>query len=154
MREFFRGRRRKIGVVTLVLACMLAAGLMRTSAVHDMLHTKIANTHYRLLSNDAILRLTRYTTDDPADPLIWQSRPAATGRPTDVVDEAPIRWNWHLCWYGFEFGYGDFRQGSVPVAVASIPYWLAIPLSLLSAWLLLSKPRKPPAVPTGDVVSS
>ena len=39
----------------------------------------------------------------------------------------------------------DLRNSNVELREASIPYWsLAIPLTLLSAWLLLSKPRQPP----------
>ena len=54
--------------------------------------------------------------------------------------------DWRRDWAGVSFGAG-IQHGpegtSWPFAMCVIPYWsLVLPLTLLSAWLILAKPRK------------
>jgi hypothetical protein len=141
MREFFKGWRRKTGCVTLAMACVFAAGMERTTRFDDRLRATFGNAHYCLVSRDGFLRLSRYICHDAAPIRNWESRLSNTGGSTDAVDAAPIHWRWHCEWYGFEIGSGHFRNETVPITAMGAPYYTAIPLTLLSAYLLLSKPR-------------
>ena len=153
MRELFNGWRRKVGILTLLLACLFVAGMMRALVIGDRIHAKLGDHHYCFISSDGLFRLTRYIADDPAPTVMWQSRPAKSGGVTDVVDEAPIMWIRHWIWYGFEVGYGDFRTGTVPISVFATPHWVAIPLTLLSAFLLLYKPRPSTPMKTDEPIA-
>ena len=55
-----------------------------------------------------------------------------------------VEWQWD--WAGFTFGAEQFRPGVMPLhrlEIYAIPYWsIVIPLALLSAYLILWKPRK------------
>ena len=90
MGEFFKGWRRKVGVLTLVMACMFMAVWIRSSLVID----KIANDfggHEKLV----------------------------------------------------EMLQGDESGMSRLITIWRVsPVWIILPLSLLSAWLLLGKPRQ------------
>ncbi len=141
MGDFFHGWRRKIGVVMLVLALSFMVGMVRTAKFDDRMQTQIGDTNYCLLSSDGLVRFTRYTAKDAPPLVMWESRSSNSGTLHDVVGGAPIAWKWHVTWFGFEAGFGNFRWGTVPIAAFSLPYWIAIPLTLLTAWLLLSKPR-------------
>lgn len=126
MREFFRGWKRKVGCVTLVFACLFSAGWVRSKTVTDVFHLDSA----RLLSMDGSLLieegdfafgLPRWTCSR------WESL-SETFR---IVFE----WEWHF------LGLGKGAFGDDP-PYWFVPYWSVVtPLTLLSAWLLLSKPR-------------
>ncbi len=51
---------------------------------------------------------------------------------------------WRTDWIGFHFGAANATAGSIRrVEFWIVPYWsIVIPLTLLSAYLLLSKPHK------------
>ena len=142
MGGFFQPWRRKIGVVTLVIACVFAVGMVRSSFLRDRLRVKIGRTDYCLISLDGFCRLSRYVSDDPPPLILWDVRSADAGGQADVVDSAPIKWHRHFDWYGLEIGEGDFRNGTVPIAVIAAPYWIFLPFTIASAYLLFSKPRR------------
>lgn len=51
----------------------------------------------------------------------------------------------HLQWCGFHFAEseGNVAARRIQFAVWTVPYWsITVPLTLISLWLLLSKPRK------------
>jgi hypothetical protein len=116
MREFFRGWRRKIGVMPLVVACAFMAGWVRSQALFD----QIAARGNLFLSNGGCV--------------VWDWK-GWGGSDSSITDwysnmATPFDEDWYL--------------GSDGVR---LPYWaIVIPLTLLSAHLLLSKPRprKPP----------
>ena len=101
MFNYFRGWRRKAGLVTLLMACVFAAGWVRS--------------------------LTE-------------------------IDRLGLFGGWVCSWGGsmrlVEVSFITTQIGGASVRAAqltpffSIPYWMIVlPLTLLSAWLLLSKPR-------------
>lgn len=100
MGEFFKPWRRKVGALTLTMACVLSFGMERTTRLDDCLRVTFGNVHYCLVSRDGSCRLTRYICDDAVPIRNWESRLAATGGIRDVVDAAPIKWRWHYEWYG------------------------------------------------------
>lgn len=147
MRELFRSFRRKLGLGTLLLTLALMAGWFRSDSVADELLIRVQrNFEYAFLSSP--------------DGLQWSGR-RSTGHepPTDgdqlfeyqawrFMGEYPDlfwferEWQWDCC--GLHFG-----QGINP----TLPryretYWIfpygfvVIPLTLMSAWLLLGTPRQ------------
>jgi hypothetical protein len=60
----------------------------------------------------------------------------------EPIDNAPVQWQWRWQWSGFDIGKGRLH-GQFPMAVSAIPYWfIVVSTALLSAFLLLSKPRQ------------
>ncbi|MEK6262669.1 MAG: hypothetical protein AABP62_29075 [Planctomycetota bacterium] len=91
--EFFKGWRRKAGLVTLVMACVLGVGWMRSMVIRDA------------------FRIPNQITIDSVEGQFW------VGLPGDLLGES----------YHFRI----------------IPYWWAVlPLTLLSAWLIVRKRPK------------
>ena len=111
MGDFFKPWRRKIGIVTLMLACVFAAGWVRS----------------------------QYKADVFIMPLNESSNGVISSR------------NGEIQWATAEFNHigkpyepdGLTELKNLPTVLRSVPYWpIVIPLTLLSAWLLLSKPRQ------------
>lgn len=143
---YFKPLRRKLGVVTLVMACVLMVGWVRSHSDDDRVYCPLgANTYCSLRSSDGTVILLR--ADQMKSTLVpthpgWFRK--AYNRPTRVIDEIEnslkiLPWQWE------RFGFGTITFEAVSVyrlTALKIPYWsLVIPLTLLSAWLLLSKSR-------------
>lgn len=57
---------------------------------------------------------------------------------------------WRFDWAGFTAGAAQnrFRAPPLRIDLHCVPYWaIVIPLTMLSAWLLLSKPRQAKTTP-------
>jgi hypothetical protein len=123
MREFFRGWKRKVGCVTLGLACASAAIWLRSLFVGDGLWLVFSNQSYTFVSADGRVgcasgQLLGFVKTE----IMFKS----WNRPTDP--------------------YRALAVASVPPQWM-IPYWsVCQPFTLVSAWLLFSKPR--PAKPS------
>lgn len=67
-----------------------------------------------------------------------------TGRCTRAEAVQSIGSEWRVDWLGFHFGAAKNTAGTIRlIEFWIIPFWsIVIPMTLLSAWLLLSKPRK------------
>ena len=147
MPTYFKPLRRKIGVVTLVMACVLMAGWVRSLSRCDTLFL-----NFGINSRDGINRADLHAestdgyifwakSDDgnfakPVNVFEWdvRNRDSLKG----ICSLCPIKS--YLIWLT-----ALNRDGTVRFRI--LPYWsLVIPLTLLSAWLLLSKPRQKPAV--------
>lgn len=144
MGEFFQGWRRKIGVLTLMMACVFTNIWFITNHRCFELVSAIGEPIQILTARKGFFRWSSYMDiNTTAAPFLWQSWPASENNIEPM--DAPlmrIEWQWHLAWCGFEFGKGRCH-GRSPMAVWAIPYWpVAVPLTLLSAYLLVSKPRK------------
>ena len=149
MGEFFKGWRRKIGVVTLLMALVLMIGWVRSHTIQDELLIRIGNRF-------------EYSFRSSPYGLQWSGRRSNGFQPpTDgsegikyeiwrfiALDQYPnLFWferEWQWDFFGFHFG-----EGTNPVLPRyrehywMVPYWsITIPLTLLSCWLLLSKPPK------------
>jgi hypothetical protein len=104
MREFFKGWRRKTGVVTLMLACVFMACWVRSQTTYDVL--SVCDCSVLSYSGDFCFD---YYARPNSHPTKWES--GAISRDMEFV---------------------------------GVPYsFVVLPLTLLSAYLLLSKPRKP-----------
>lgn len=125
MRDFFRGWRRKFGVVTLVLACVFAAGWVRSYAGGDS-YLFEEYSPLGIFSCDGEITWLGLSANDPNSPptpLRLDPEFEVEGAPTVFIKPSPMRF-----------------------VVRTVPYWsIALPLTLLSSYLLLRRPR--PAKP-------
>ena len=148
MDEFFNPWRRKIGVLTLVMACVFLGGWVRSQGHNDEVNfwTGPHETHSLNSSPTGICWMKRSN--------LHPNVPMTTGKfgwvafqswPRDVCD--PFRWStpqWQFAFMGFHFAKATIDppdRGNLEIWI--IPYWsIVIPLTLLSACVLLSMPRK------------
>ena len=160
MREFFRGWRRTLGVFTLVLSCMAMAGWLRSQSVLDRFFFSQQHSMHAMFSMDGVVSWRRLTPFSDNLSAGWSERPKwISSELTEnsinnykiYWDDGVVHWHWHWQCSGFDFGAASFESLSqVPgnanwmrrVEIWQAPYWsITIPLTLMSLWLLLSKPR-------------
>lgn len=149
MREFFRGWKRKIGCMTLVMACVFMGAWIRGHGTKDIIAT----------GNGRGLAYHEFNSSYQG--IMWYSHTSDLGYQWDAgwyrvrifdresfnplaqfADEMAIDRRWQ--WLGFDCGQvHDPDSPSFKTSWFLIPYWsTTIPLTLISAFLLLSKPRK------------
>ena len=141
--SYFKPWRRRLGFVTLLLACVFMAGWLRTFRINDQIILSREDQSNVLTSKDGCLRCTRYFgLILPA----YSREASVVGAKFGVsepIDVAETTWESQWRWCGFDFRTG--RLYSCRVEVSTIPYWSVVfPLTLLSACLLLSMPRQKP----------
>lgn len=131
MREFFRGWKRKAGLVTLVLACVFAAGWVRSLDKMDDVDLPdwgITSNFLRVCDGEISLNN------------ILPSEHERAGGVTDAEYESRNHTSSRWCGFAFEQAYP--KNGS-RIRAYTIPFWaLVIPLTLLSAWLLLNRSKQ------------
>lgn len=142
MREFFRGWKRKTGLLTLLLACVFTAGWVRSLMVTDSVNWHLGY-EFVFFSHDghvsAYIRTMNHT-------FRWTRPHFSTEiyRPfTDPGDKQNWKWNF----VGVRFGSKDANEPYFHMVAIPNSY-LVFPLTMLSAWLLLSKSRTPAKAPT------
>ena len=150
MREFFRGWRRNAGLVTLAMALALMAVWMRSFVVCDSVYTAKGKFTCGLVSSSGQLHWYKTAKVDGRNLQVdlrtmWLSFPI---RPDPDGFDDRFRFDDRVfTWGGFEF-YDLPLARSAHTVGGAIPYWsLVLPLTLLSAWLILAKPRKAKGVP-------
>jgi hypothetical protein len=129
MKEFFCGWRRKAGTVTLVMALAVAGIWMRSRVVCDTLQFKFGGRLHDIVSysNQTSGVSWKFDLAFP-EVLDWGSIPL------NEVDADDI-----------EGTLANYREGYRDLGFFEwhVPHWLLVlPLSLLSAYLILWKPRK------------
>lgn len=146
MLSFFRGWRRKLGVVTLLMACAFAGGWVRSTRFYDDVSFQRGSRTTDLIScRDGViwLRTCEVRARIAAGRWRWVSEPdEGTELPFDVsTDLADV--GWHSQWYSFHVAETQVDpQSGYQFSVCVVPYWsIVMPLTLLAAGLLLSKPR-------------
>ena len=148
--EFLKGWRRKAGLVTLAMTCMLTVGWMRSLVLLEQLRiTGWPNnrTICSISSEQCCLGWVRGVAEEPHSidgslfpSMDWTSftnEPGLQAGPITALKEELFDWR-----YGYAgFCVGEMDSGAV--FLCFIPYWLLVlPLTLLSAWLILGKPRR------------
>ena len=142
MHEFFQGWRRKAGLATLVMALVLTVAWMRSFVITDDLYLEFGKATHRVHSLHGCLCWIMGNGQQSPMSFQWSSGPPNPhSEPWD--DIGYYKGTWRLA--GVTIGTGqmqlDFGWSKVNVVVA--PYWsLVLPLTLLSAWLILRKTRK------------
>ena len=131
MREFFRGWRRKIGVVTLVLACVFMAGWVRSYVTEDMLSLPVKDPSLSWLTSTEGIIVWMTISEPNRNPEAAEVSVEQNTEDDILVATAVVN----------SFG-GYITSAMTITSFWFIPYWsLVLPLTLLSAWLLLSKPH-------------
>lgn len=138
MGEFFHGWRRKLGCLTLALAVFLMAGWVRSHLMDDLTRPIQGQTSLVVASsNDSLF--FGLVWDMPPFPF-WETD-RSNKLKSDLEADANFKWS-ALLW---GFGVGSALDDPVSAMLLMIPYWsLVMPLTILSAWLLLKKPRELP----------
>ena len=139
MGEFFHGWRRKAGLVTLMMACLLTVGWMRSRLTSDSVIIPSRDGCVGLNSAIGGLRWGRWIGNSPFE-ITWSSAQVAIQEnyPWGDMDV-----EWKREWAGFYFGAASLTNPPLHVEEWIIPYWsLVLPLTLISVWLILGKPRK------------
>ena len=168
MGEFFRGWRRKAGYTAMLIAWVFMFGWIRSRTVADGLIRTNGQVRDSFVSIDGTLTFIRITPSWNSAAMLhlfgddyrWRSTEISKDGRSDFdahgVLHSPdafesvyeVEWQWD--WAGFTFGAEQFKPGVMPVhrlKIYSVPYWsIVIPLALLSAYLILWKPRKRVAI--------
>ena len=150
MREFFRGWRRKIGAVTLVMALALTGVWMRSVVIEDSLTAQCENLiviHMASKCQGLVWTKLQETNGPPQHPRFvgypygYASRKNSVG-PFDSIDGYSSQRRWQFC--GFRFEQAELESPvKIQLTIRVIPYWsVVVTLTLLSAFFLLTKPRQ------------
>ena len=162
MSTFFQGWRRKAGASTLVVACALSSGWLRSRSHCDSIQLPVT-AHSRLTFGSAnqVAGFSYETFDHPQENTFecWSNPDAGTidealsmdGIAPSMTEDSSaesgsngLRWRFRFA--GFLFGQSEYLSDfKAQIGFAALPYWsLTIPLTLLSAYLLLVPSRKQP----------
>jgi len=175
MSEFFKGWRWKVGVVMLGIALLFLGAWIRSLSFLDRIDLRWAPDYSAtesLLSMDGCLGwIEGFEQTVPFDPgsearassklvmrvpeWVTYNRHGRSQLPADSSCGSPIaNWCWRWCRFGICTEDGTLAGGSFcRMRYWLVPYWsIVIPLTLLSAYLLLARPRRKPS-PDGDVGS-
>lgn len=157
MTEFFRPWRRRFGMLILAVTCLLAIAWVTSLTFNSSVCCSIGKTPTHCFGSiDSSLI---WTVDYNRNFSNWPS--FSHTRRTDrfrLFNNPFVKWRWRRN----GFGIGDTTENQVNYEGMSvyiskstltvIPYWsIVTPLTLLSAYLLLSKPRRKPLARPQDV---
>ena len=144
MSEFFQGWRRKIGAVTLTMACVVMGLWVRSSFLGDSLAFSVGGDRYLWLASfrQSLMLIVVRTSDTDFAGLVpqWDTQPVI------VADQPPwddpnIEWVWRLGHYGY--GVSSRPDQDFHVGMLVFPHWsVVLPLTALAAFLLLTKSQK------------
>ncbi|WP_010582804.1 hypothetical protein [Schlesneria paludicola] len=140
-------RRGQFGLLTLMAACMLAVGWVRSFGFVDIVCVPFARTNTILVSGEQKWALIQTGSLDLEAP--WRSNHQWIDGVKLV--QSPNKWSGYH-WIVEKSGkVSIFRNDDDNAPLAMTPYWsIVIPLTLLSAVLLFSKPRQKPISPPPD----
>ena len=152
--RFLKGWKRKVGMATLVMACLFTMGWVRSFFYHEgfAIPSRTQSASHSLWSNqDGLSWVKEMCLDNPDhwkdnQSFQWGSR-RQSGK--SVLDGfGTIRHNL-LGFEVFDISYRHVNLQSGPngdrvqMIVWIIPYWsISTPLALLAVWMLIFKPRQ------------
>lgn len=163
MWHFLRGWRRTLGIIILLLACALTSLWIRSRIVLDYLEMPVGRHSTIFL----LIHQTRLAVFSEFDPEISTSAASFkwVNRPTSQFSAE------ELAVFDLSGFYSDLKYRNHPPVVPSgpnqpigvpsldpnyrlnvlpVPYWLAIPLTVVAGVLLLSKTQKPSSQQTAS----
>jgi len=142
MGEFFRPWRRKIGVVTLAMACVFAAGWVRSNSVEDLEDVLRVSISKRQTTTFKSRNGTICWADFDKPEAIAGIGSAVISDHFGPSESTPASPEWQRSWFGISFGQQCDPYDGTRIRFCNIPHWsIVTPLTLISAYLLLSKPR-------------
>ncbi len=152
MTDVFAGWRRKFGMMTLLMALVGMAGWVRSGLRVDFVWFPTATFGYSFESLHGLVRLTRGTPVASGMPVQFGSESLRlpphlkfddTGNPLPFDPWEKLDIEWQSNWFAFSFGTAMIKGSIAKIEMCLIPYWsIVVPLTVLSAYLLLTKPRK------------
>jgi hypothetical protein len=155
--EFFKAWRQKAGCVTLVMACSFMGIWVRARTVRDWISVPRGTAEYFFQIDDRGISLSKnknlmhlgHFSERPID---WRISESIKGRSsnTDSLDKENDLAETLRHWWGLKVIRLEYLKNGHQETVLwwrsanwTIPNWsITIPLTLLSAYLLLSKPHK------------
>ena len=149
MSEFMTGWRRKTGIVTLALALLFSAGWVRSFTTRDVYSFVHDGSMITFRSFQGGLGGQRFSPSGWMTSTGWSSDHNFKFSwidpwwRLDNFDDADIEWRWD--WAGFSFGSAVKKDPPIlrNLNLWIVPYWAIVsPLVLVSAYLLLGKPRR------------
>lgn len=164
MREFFKGWRRKIGIFLLVIAVVLLVAWVRSYGLRDFYGFPKSSPEVRYVLESSLGRLILRRYEQKFDPFgefftgySWYSRSHLESEKTfpdrDIGETYETVWERQV--YGFHMGSAEQFYIASPFAgdgtivitnqmsYWSVPFWwLVLPLTLTSGWLIIWKRRK------------
>jgi hypothetical protein len=136
---YFKPWRRKIGIATLLMACLFVGGLIRSHSVRDTVSFWAGRqTPVLLISTSQFILWGKVFLDPGTGSTFAHWTTDAVPQP-NVVSEISVDDSSQLRW---------FKIVAIKSSTHSHPFWvisywsIVIPLTLLSVFLLLTKPRK------------
>ena len=145
MGEVIRGWKRKAGLVTLAMTCLLTVGWLRSlSLFEEVDFPNRGRVTDALISYQGTLNWQRIYIRDGWDiresVFRFRSVPIQDHDPYRILGFEDLKWRGEL----FGIGLRSFYANRLESHYFTIPYWCLISLlTALSAWFLLSK-RSPP----------
>lgn len=147
MSTYFKPLRRKVGVATLMIACVLCLFWVRSFELHEELLFVIRDGVDVVASGAGTVGFAKLTPVPDG----FRKTPAIYSEPISATDNHDFYWKqrnvqWRWTWGGFDFGTGLVTNGTTADKIQidrwAIPYWaIILPMTLLSAWLLFSRHR-------------
>ena len=143
MGEFFDGWRRKLGIVTLLVSCLVMICWMRSRSNHECIEIPLGTqARVTVASSNELIGLAYATLSDPGQNQweFWSNPGIARVDESigiDIIDD--MKWSFRCA--GIRIGQSAFLPDfQVDISFSIISYWMiAIPMAILSASLLLSK---------------
>ena len=151
MEDFFKPRRRKLGCVSLVATLMVMGGWLRSQYWIDSIIFNLNGQVITIqsLANGIDFGRMSYRVGLSSPGWEWSSQELlpllenwvdAKGNQKEIDPWMDHKIVWRRDWFGFHVGVG--YRGNRRDEDCMIPYWsIVVPLTLLSAYLLLTKPR-------------
>ena len=116
MGDYFKPRRRKIGVLTLLLALLAMAGWVRSRSVLDRFFFSQQYSMHALFSMDGVVSWRRLTPFSDDLSVGWSEQPKwiSSDLTENSLNNYKFYWDdgdvhWHWQWRGFDFGAASFE---------------------------------------------
>ncbi len=148
MTTYFKPLRQKVGVVTLAISCLLMSGWVRSQSMQDTFAVRTGSAYrFKLVSawQRLVFVIIHIDSNEQFTFTFWTSESAVRSEWRLLLVPPVPTLSFRIDNRFLATGNGVAQFGNTKISADSfhLPYWsVVIPLTLLSAWLLLSKPRQ------------
>ena len=152
MGEFFRGWKRKTGVVTLSMACMLMVCWVRSQQISDFVKYRIGPQHWFFMrSNRSRFELSIMKEYQPGQFTYFRMCDSSPVDKVTEIDRNIQEYEQGFSFCAFNIGRDDGQAPRAGLMMSNppkryfgrAPYWpIVVSLTAFSAWLFLAKPRE------------
>ena len=152
MGEYFKGWRRKIGVVTLLMACTLMAVWVRSETHFDQFLAYGDKMAFGIAMFGGRFELFRHERIQGSEKPFWRTRELshfsgftvdANGVRETFDPMTGYKTDWRWDWSAFHIGSGVSTSNGRRYESCILPFGaIVFPLALISLWLLLVRPRQ------------